>query len=890
LLVIDALDASRGEASETVFANLIEDAVGRLGERWSVVASIRTFDLKNGRRFREVLKGAPPHPGQYSEAGFNEVRHFKIPRLSDAEVAKVAQASSELGSLTSSAPASLKELLRNVFNLSLAAELIAIGVPAESIRTITTQSDLIDRYEDKRLASGRLKEAVAVAVETMVKRRRLSIKRVAARHEALDDVLATGVMTEAGDLITFAHHVLFDHIAGRFFLEWNDPQLLAQQITSEPGIGLMLAPSLRFAMERVWREDKSGRQASWRLIAAIAAVAGADPVISSVALRFGADRVADIRDVGALTGLISSSPDTATTGSMLSRLARFVRMSIAESGAVAISVATAWASVAFSAAEKRDRHFADAARFFLWTLSEKADFGDQAFAEAFGKSAREVLRFAWALDPEIPAFTRDGIRFVARSFATAPSDSRALLEKVLDEPRFSEHAHEEAPWLADGVPYIFKSDPQFAVRIYEVLFGRPAPQTGKTWFGGHRSRILPLISDRKQEYEHARWHLTRALKSFLAENPEYGVKAVINAAIGLSRHAAEPETLELSLDGLSVTVVDDYDSLEDWRVRDKRAGDTADDILGLFVDFLRSCSPSVFRAAIDTALRVKANTSVWSRLLGLAAERRAIADDLLWILATNPKFLSFRGVSREAISYLAAVYASRDAAERRDFEARSLNADLFEEERARNWWNALMARFLSVVSEDALMTDQMRALRRQLHEAGKLTGNRPFVSISSGWAPADNVVESLLKSSGVDLQRSADLEIRNVAQPLETFLKTVEKRGDDREIEQLWTMVQAVVGTIERVTEPHAESLHSSWGAVSNAIERIAQNKSYDPTKPGVPSLDALIALIERLMESPYPEVSERDDDGGLMGWGNWDIRVYAASSRLGTAFRNGSP
>ena len=89
IFIIDALDASRGGPSEAVIATLIELAVARLGERWSVVASIRTFDLLNGRRFREVMRGVPPNPG-FAEADLKQVRHFRIPRFSVEELAGLA--------------------------------------------------------------------------------------------------------------------------------------------------------------------------------------------------------------------------------------------------------------------------------------------------------------------------------------------------------------------------------------------------------------------------------------------------------------------------------------------------------------------------------------------------------------------------------------------------------------------------------------------------------------------------------------------------------------------------------------------------------------------------------------------------------------------------------
>jgi hypothetical protein len=84
---------------------------------------------------------------------------------------------------------------------------------------------------------------------------------------------------------------------------------------------------------------------------------------------------------------------------------------------------------------------------------------------------------------------------------------------------------------------------------------------------------------------------------------------------------------------------------------------------------------------------------------------------------------------------------------------------------------------------------------------------------------------------------------------------------------------------------PHPQTLRSSWGAVSNAVEQIAKSDAYDPSAPGQPDLDAILSLIERLQASPYPERQDSQNDG-MMGWGNWDVRVYAASSLMALAKR----
>ena len=288
-----------------------------------------------------------------------------------------------------------------------------------------------------------------------------------------------------------------------------------------------------------------------------------------------------VQDIGGLAALVQNSDDVDTIGGMLSRLARFVSMSIAERGSVSTTAATAWAILAHQAASREERAFSDGARFLLWALFERADFSDASFLVSFGSAARALLALAWSLDPQLPSLTAAAIRFVAKSFGSDPVASRTLLQQILEEPRFTGHAHEEAPWLAEGIGSIIPYDPEFAAIVYASLFGRSAPQEGASWLGGHRSRILPLSSNRKQDYEHARWHLARALRPFLQVDPKAGVTAVIGAALGLAaqdspRRRRAPEILRIETTTHTLRVVDDLLSLQDWRQRGRRSGDPED--------------------------------------------------------------------------------------------------------------------------------------------------------------------------------------------------------------------------------------------------------------------------------------------------------------------------
>jgi hypothetical protein len=123
-----------------------------------------------------------------------------------------------------------------------------------------------------------------------------------------------------------------------------------------------------------------------------------DPVVASVALRTIAERVENQADVAGLLAILTHTPDRSSAGVMLSRLARFVVMTFTEK-AVPPTIATAWSKVADTVANLGDRNFADAARFLLWSLYERADFSDSAFVSAFGLASRALLGLAWSLDP-----------------------------------------------------------------------------------------------------------------------------------------------------------------------------------------------------------------------------------------------------------------------------------------------------------------------------------------------------------------------------------------------------------------------------------------------------------------------------------------------------------
>jgi hypothetical protein len=149
-LFIDALDATRGGQSEAVFRALIAEVLDIPGQRWRVIASIRSFDLRMGERFKELFPGKPPD-AVYADSSFPAVRHISIPQWTEDELQQVEQQIPPIKTAFEHGGPRLRALAAVPFNTRLLADLLSSGVS-----TLRSPSSQNGRARQPGLASDRL--------------------------------------------------------------------------------------------------------------------------------------------------------------------------------------------------------------------------------------------------------------------------------------------------------------------------------------------------------------------------------------------------------------------------------------------------------------------------------------------------------------------------------------------------------------------------------------------------------------------------------------------------------------------------------------------------------------------------------------------------------------
>ncbi len=121
-LVVDALDAARGEHTQQTLLDLI-GRVGAHAKRWRIGASIRRFDLRYNQDL-QALFGSRHETSEeaFRSAEFPNLSHFNVPLLSDEELSQLQTLAPSLHAIVGGASTELRSLLRVPFNLRLLAE------------------------------------------------------------------------------------------------------------------------------------------------------------------------------------------------------------------------------------------------------------------------------------------------------------------------------------------------------------------------------------------------------------------------------------------------------------------------------------------------------------------------------------------------------------------------------------------------------------------------------------------------------------------------------------------------------------------------------------------------------------------------------------------------
>lgn len=310
-LLVDALDAARGEAAATAILDFIQQ-VKAGAPRWSIIASVRKWDLRYSPRLRDLFPAAdgPILSSKFKFPEFDNLGHVKVDTFTDEEFAQCCAQWSSLEALPKVANLQMIELLHVPFNLRIAVDLLDSGMAVSEFAGLHDQIGLLQAYWDRRVTwspGGDERESVLrVCLADMVENRRLQADRSKVSGPtsgpALTQLLSSNVLSEwqanpaalpQRQILAFGHNLLFDFAIEQLFFPHN-PADFMHLLSQQPDLALVLRASLHMRMQRLWSTDRDG---FWKLAFDFCATGNISPLIQSAPLTVLAENARGLSDV-----------------------------------------------------------------------------------------------------------------------------------------------------------------------------------------------------------------------------------------------------------------------------------------------------------------------------------------------------------------------------------------------------------------------------------------------------------------------------------------------------------------------------------------------------------------------------------------------------------------
>ncbi len=894
-LLVDALDTARGPEASAALVNLIRRMTGREG-RWRVVASVRSFDL----RHNPVLQDAFPHVGASSadlvDPEFTAVRHLAVGSLSDAELGRLAGLAPRLHAFLCAAPPALRELARVPFNLRLLAGLLGPDdVDPGALSGVGTQLELLDLYWERRVlapASGRdARERLAAQVcRRAVARMRLQVPRadvrqLAATGHALDELLRAGVLIESRtarpggvERLGFAHHVLFDYAVHRLLLS-GEPDEIARQLGDHDELALLARPSLMLTLQAAWEADPA-RTAFWSL-----ALRLADPRLPALARMAAPTVAADlVRSVEDLRPLFAALDRQQPHADHLLRHLVAARVTpIAGGRPLTAGQLWVWGQAACALAERLSAETAYPVRLLVLKLGEqRAQLSADAVA-AFGEAARALLSWAWAQEPPRDIEVTVGLGAVAHSYGSDPDASAALLRRVLDPARLPGYGFRELRQLVQEIPTLLVCDCELVAELYEAGFGFKETSDAVTALGN--SRLLPLTSTRRQDWDLNRYLLAELFPAVLRAAPAAAIRALA-AGCGSKRtydgEPQEPETPEFEVSGRRGAVIADGSGIWDHA----EGHGEAITMLDAFQNHLVALSEAGDAASVEHLLDALSGparpAALWRRVMRAGANApQSLAPQLVGLLA-SPQVLCGFDTTEPAGELLRAGYRRLGSGARERIEQAIMGVPHRYSPDRLQVGERIRDRLLGCPPAELLVTAEARARRSELDTAGGPPANEPVFRMTVEDGSGADASEDW-RHLGIDLRTEPNQRLLALVRPVRDFAGAHGEHAVD--LEQVEAVMPALESLRKAVSRPDHRVdrplLDEARAWLSEAASVVA---AQTPLPVGHRCLDLArqLALEGTAGVRPEPHPSDDDFDGhDLVSWSTPSGRIDAARALL---------
>ena len=910
VLITDALDAVRDVDTQKLLRRLLQD-VQRGKSGWTVVSSVREFDLKCGRELRETFPGEGVEG--HASVEFSGVAHFHVTGLTNGHLDALIVKVPEIGPFIASAKASDRAsgIHRLPFFLRLAAELLRAGVSAARLADWSSPAVLLRRFWDERLLSGAGTSALASALHSicgrMVELRRMAVSMQEVslgvpERDAVTELRSRGILQSpalkhgspvgGGDL-RFSHHLLHDYAVARSLIPDTAAGFLAFAIRN-PLLPIFYRQSFQLALEELW-DGRDGPEGFWETALRLEAVASLHGVSRNLAPLLAGRRVDAPSDLQPLADAVAVSTNEDSPAEKALRHMASGLQDVADDSLRA--GAGAWCDFANKLATLlpgRDSLETPLVHIIARLNAVSAGFADGPLRDLHA-AARGLL--AHHVAKEVPRGWRyaglTASETLCRTFHLAPVETDAAFCAMLSPERLAAFPVWDLFDLAGHLRHLGNGGESLVLRLFEAAF-LTEPESGElTDFGG---RIMPMRMQIRDNWNSIRYSLSGYYQSRPATNARLMTELACIAWNAAARRHGRGESVDRVLATVSFReaecpLVEDHGHI--WGRRHEH---NENRILTHFERLLNEWAAAGDAAQLNVALDCFAarnrTSEMWKVFLVVGARHpHTLGRDLEPVLRES-LFLTHADFCYGGVLLFAALHKAGDVAQRERLERMLLElpkAARFLRDEPREpmprWLEYAQNKMLGSLEEADIVLREVGELRKDRQSQRPLPVNcEPEDIIETSSTITD---KDLLESQGVNLSDKVNLKLFQLREELKPFRESDGEKLTEKDVAGHWLLIRQCERAVCRHRKTHPQMAEELWGHLVGAVQSIAIQARW-------PADDERWKTVRRILvvasNDPTPTARENDEveEDGWPIWGWPAPRIDAARGLPFLALRVG--
>ncbi|MCK7556556.1 SMEK domain-containing protein [Chitinophaga sedimenti] len=640
LLIFDAFDTAKDEEFKGNMLGHIKIAIASLGPSWHVVVSTRSYDALKSHRLAELF----PKNATANAIG---CRFIEIPGLTDNELQEAIQPHKTLKNSVLHANASLKNILKIPYFLSLFTQV----VPNKEQLHIRTEEQLLTLYWNKRVSQDTAKDLFLRKLTSLLcTTENLSCRKSNVLTEqnitAYEGLLSDGLIAETSytrENIAFAHNILLEYGLFKYALP-NDIDEMINHLKANERQPFLFRSSYIFFYSMLWNYD---RENFWQHYLKLRMIA--EPLFrlfhQTILNYVLADNFNSVTDFEPLDNLIDDEEKSSVFRKILEAI-RFIRPNSIQfkdiqlflSLSKEITPASIW-ELGFLTEKSIKQYSADRKRLIL--LGQISYNYLEYFLTALGIPALKMR------------IEGNGQHWALRNYVSCLNmipKPKNLLIRLLNQLKVPDFNIYLFSILADEIVTIAKYDLAFSFTVYKTLYDHIEISDKETYLGN--SAVLSLKSNRKQDFHVVHHRLEAKFEHLLELNPKesiiFGLQIVDNFLLERKTYWRAPLSETLGINGLNAQIVEDG-SVYDYKL-EKRHGPLShiNSITKYLHRLVDEKELTVVNELLDVYMQNARSRMLWTRLLNFLQKRPEVNPTLSALILSNKGIYS-SSKSREEI-------------------------------------------------------------------------------------------------------------------------------------------------------------------------------------------------------------------------------------------------